>query len=208
VNGPRASLERVEAWRIYFTNAHPIGAGPERLPVVSRLGGAMLISIAPVFLAAFLSWFKKARPLSILLLIVGYAAALVSGFVQPIGIAGVIVVALLAWLCNQTLNGVRGVALHIIFLVWAVLLFLHVLPGFQNPLIMGPVSFTPDAIPFKMYFNFDKAASKLCDRLWKICWPSAIRSSSDRPPWRAMERPVSNISEGARLLDPPWDSAS
>ena len=76
----------------------------------------MLIRIAPVFLGAFLSWFKKARPLSVLLLIVGYAAALVSGFVQPIGIAGVIVVALLAWLCNQTLNGVRGVALHIIFL--------------------------------------------------------------------------------------------
>ena len=118
----------------------------------------MLISIAPVFLGAFLSWFKKARPLSVLLLIVGYAAALVSGFVQPIGIAGVMVVALLAWLCSQTLDSVRGVALHIIFLVWAGLLFLHVLPGFQNPLIMGPVSFTPDAIPFKMYFNFDKAA--------------------------------------------------
>jgi hypothetical protein len=118
----------------------------------------MLISIAPVFLGAFLSWFKKARPLSVLLLIVGYAAALVSGFVQPIGIAGVMVVALLAWVCSQTLDGVRGVALHIMFLVWAGLLFLHVLPGFQNPLIMGPVSFTPDAIPFKMYFNFDKAA--------------------------------------------------
>ena len=118
----------------------------------------MLISIAPVFLGAFLSWFKKARPLSVLLLIVGYAAALVSGFVQPIGIAGVMVVALLAWLCSQTLDGVRGVALHILFLVWAGLLFLHVLPGFQNPLILGPVSFTPDAIPFKMYFNFDKAA--------------------------------------------------
>jgi len=139
-------------------NSRAVGADPERLPAVSRLGGAMLISIAPVFLGAFLSWFKKARPLSVLLLIVGYAAALVSGFVQPIGIAGVMVVALLAWLCSQTLDGVRGVALHILFLVWAGLLFLHVLPGFQNPLILGPDSFTPDAIPFKMYFNFDKAA--------------------------------------------------
>ncbi len=74
----------------------------------------MLISIAPVFLGAFLSWFKKALPLSVLLLIVGYAAALVSGFVQPIGIASVMVVALLAWLCSQTLDSVRGAALQII----------------------------------------------------------------------------------------------
>ena len=114
----------------------------------------MLISIASVFLGAFLSWFKKARPLSILLLIVGYAAALVSGFVQPIGIAGVIVVALLAWLCNQTLNGVRGVALHIIFLVWAGLLFLHVLPGFQKSAHHGAGLFHARCNSFQDVFQF------------------------------------------------------
>ncbi|SRR5258706_5019762 len=118
----------------------------------------MLISIAPIFMGALLSWFRKAWPLSALVLIAGYAAAVVAGFVQPIGIASVAVVTLLAWLCGQTLKGIRGVVIHILFFVWAGLLALHLLPGFQNPLLIGPVSFTPDAIPFKMYFNFDKAA--------------------------------------------------
>lgn len=32
------------------------------------------------------------------------------------------------------------------------------MPGFRNPLLLGPVAFTPDAQPFTMHLNLDKAA--------------------------------------------------
>jgi uncharacterized protein len=118
----------------------------------------MLVSVSSVFVGAFFSWFKNAWLPSSLFLVLGYGAALLSGLVEPIGMAAVIGAALLVWLCDRTLKGVSGVTLHILFLVWAGLLSFHLLPGFRNPVLLGPISFTPDAIPFKLYFDFDKAA--------------------------------------------------
>jgi uncharacterized protein len=118
----------------------------------------MLVSVSSVFIGSFFSWFKNAWLPAVFFLILGYGAALLSGLVEPIGIAAVIGVAVLVWLCDRTLKGVSGATLHILLLVWAGLLSLHLLPGFRNPVILGPISFTPDAIPFTLYFNFDKAA--------------------------------------------------
>jgi uncharacterized protein len=118
----------------------------------------MLVSVSSVFIGAFFSWLKNARLQSAFFVFLGYGAALLSGLVEPIGMAAIIAAALLVWLCDRTLNGVNGATLHILFFVLAVLLSLHLLPGFRNPVLLGPISFTPDATPFKMYFNFDKAA--------------------------------------------------
>jgi len=65
---------------------------------------------------------------------------------------------LLAFLCGQMPDGLRGMALHGVFLMLAIMLFAHVVPGFHNPLLLGPVTFTPDAYPFRMYLNIDKSA--------------------------------------------------
>ena len=32
------------------------------------------------------------------------------------------------------------------------------MPGFRNPLVLGPVTFTPDAYPFRMHLNLDRSA--------------------------------------------------
>ena len=40
----------------------------------------------------------------------------------------------------------------------ALALALHLLPGFQNPLLVANIRFSPDAAPFTQYANFDKAA--------------------------------------------------
>jgi hypothetical protein len=40
----------------------------------------------------------------------------------------------------------------------ALALALHLLPGFHNPLLVANIKFSPDAIPFTQYANFDKAA--------------------------------------------------
>ncbi len=65
---------------------------------------------------------------------------------------------LLALLCGRTPDGARGVALHGAFFALAVVLSAHWVPGFQNPLLLGPVAFTPDAYSFTMYLNLDKCA--------------------------------------------------
>jgi uncharacterized protein len=114
--------------------------------------------VAPTYLAGFPSWPRRAWLVSAIAVTAGCAAALVLGYVQPIGVASIAVMALLAVLCGLTPKGIRAVVLHSLCFVFAGLLSLHLLPGFQNPLLIGPVSFTPDAIPFKMYLNFDKAA--------------------------------------------------
>jgi hypothetical protein len=65
---------------------------------------------------------------------------------------------LLALLCGRTPDGARGVALHGAFFALALMLSAHWVPGFQNPLLLGPVAFTPDAYSFTMYLNLDKCA--------------------------------------------------
>lgn len=41
-------------------------------------------------------------------------------------------------------------------LVVAAALMAHALPGFANPRVIDAVRFTPDAVPFSLYVNFDK----------------------------------------------------
>jgi membrane protease YdiL (CAAX protease family) len=118
----------------------------------------MFAEAAPMFASALLLWSRKAWPLTLLSLAAAYGSAVLSGMVRPAGIAALAVMALLAWLCSSAPDGFRGVAAHLAFFVVAVLLSLHLLPGFENPVLLGPVTFTPDAVPFKMYLNFDKAA--------------------------------------------------
>lgn len=43
----------------------------------------------------------------------------------------------------------------------ALALALHLLPGFHNPLLVSNIRFSPDAVPFTQYANFDKAATGL-----------------------------------------------
>lgn len=54
------------------------------------------------------------------------------------------------------LQGWKQVAMHCIFIVLSMLLFMHRLPGFNNLLVFDKVRFSPDAAPFTMYLNLDK----------------------------------------------------
>lgn len=118
----------------------------------------MVIETAPLFCCSTAVWFRNSWPLAVILLLGAYGAAMFEGAVRPVGIVWLAAITLLAWVCSQYQEGARGVAVHGVFLVVALLLSLRLLPGFQNPVLLGPVTFTPDAIPFKMYLNLDKAA--------------------------------------------------
>jgi membrane protease YdiL (CAAX protease family) len=45
---------------------------------------------------------------------------------------------------------------HVVFVILAVSLSYNLMPGFHNQRVIGPIQFTPDAIPFSMYLNLDK----------------------------------------------------
>lgn len=112
-----------------------------------------LMFVSPLLLASRKTWM-----IATLVLLIAYGGAIWLGIVRPVGIAVIVAMVLLTWLCSANLAGLRGVAAHAVFFVVAVLLSLHLVPGFQNPVLLGPVTFTPDAVPFKMFLNFDKAA--------------------------------------------------
>jgi hypothetical protein len=118
----------------------------------------MLAEAATVFLSAILVWSRRLWPLQVVALAVTYGAAIMFGIVRPAGIVALAAILLLAWLCSAIPDGLKGATVHGVFFVVAVLLSLRLLPGFQNPLLLGPVRFTPDAVPFKMYLNLDKAS--------------------------------------------------
>jgi CAAX protease family protein len=118
----------------------------------------VFVEASLLYLASSSSWFRRTWPLTAGLLAAAYAWGLALGFVLPAGIAAIAAVFLLALLCSRAPDGASGVALHGAFFALAVMLSAHWVPGFRNPLLLGPVAFTPDAYPFTMHLNLDKSA--------------------------------------------------
>ncbi|OOV95624.1 CPBP family intramembrane glutamic endopeptidase [Pseudomonas sp. MF4836] len=86
----------------------------------------------------------------------GYALALTYG---QLGLLAAVPVALL--LCaglavRQRRSPVGRYLGHGLFVVLALALAMHWLPGFHNGRAIGPERFTDDAVPFSMYLNLDK----------------------------------------------------
>lgn len=118
----------------------------------------MFVEAVLLYLAAASSWFRSMWKLTTGILVAAYAWGLALGFVEPAGIAAIAAMMLLTLLCGRTPDGTRGVVLHGAFFLMAVMLSAHWVPGFRNPLLLGPVTFTPDAYPFQMHLNIDKSA--------------------------------------------------
>jgi membrane protease YdiL (CAAX protease family) len=108
------------------------------------------------FVASFLICFQKMQKAGWLIALVAYILAFISGQITIIGIAWLILTAVLLFLATGYLSGCKQVFAHIAFMVCSILLFLHMLPGFQNWRIFDKVKFSEDAAPFTMYLNLDK----------------------------------------------------
>jgi hypothetical protein len=80
----------------------------------------------------------------------------------------------------------RVAALPIIVLT--VLLGMHALPGFSNPLIARDVVLSPGAAPYTLYFNFDKTIAGIL--LLAVAAIPLLRSGSD---WREAIRRAAPI---------------
>jgi uncharacterized protein len=109
-----------------------------------------------IFLAALAVWFPRLRAFSLGACALGYAGGFLTGQLAPIAIGPLALLAAAAYLVRPGQPATVRVSGHLLFVVLAVALTLHWLPGFHNPRVIGPERFTPDAVPFTMYLNFDK----------------------------------------------------
>lgn len=109
-----------------------------------------------LFLAAALLWLPAARPWALLPLAAAYAWAWTQGGIEPVALAWPALLALAALMIQPGGAPALRAAGHALFVTLAVLLFLHWLPGFHNPLVIPRAALTPDAVPFGMYLNLDK----------------------------------------------------
>lgn len=89
-------------------------------------------------------------------MVLGYGAALANGQLGPLATIPVALLLLAAYAVSQSRKLPLQYAAHMLFLVLAIALCMHWLPGFHNPRVIGPVRFTPDAVLFTMYLNLDK----------------------------------------------------
>lgn len=109
-----------------------------------------------LLLAAALLWLPPTRRWSLLPLAVAYGWAWTQGGIEPLALAWPALLILAAGLVRPAAPPAFRVAGHTLFLALAILLFLHWLPGFHNPLVIPRAALTPDAVPFGMYLNLDK----------------------------------------------------
>ncbi len=109
-----------------------------------------------MFLAAVLLWLPATRRWALLPLALAYAWAWTQGGIEPVALAWPALLALAAVLARPTMAAPARATGHALFLILAVLLFLHWLPGYHNPLVIPRAALTPDAVPFAMYLNLDK----------------------------------------------------
>ncbi|MDH1522649.1 CPBP family intramembrane glutamic endopeptidase [Achromobacter mucicolens] len=109
-----------------------------------------------LFLAAALLWPPGTRRWALAPLAVAWAWALADGVVDPVALAWPALLIAAAALVRAGAGPASRAAGHALFVVVAVLLFAHLLPGFHNLRVIAPAPLTPDAVPFGMYLNMDK----------------------------------------------------
>ncbi|MBS0631588.1 MAG: CPBP family intramembrane metalloprotease [Verrucomicrobia bacterium] len=144
----------------------------------------MIATYAVLALAVLALWLPGAgwrRHAWLLLFAASLVAALLTGVVAPVGLVAVGGLAVAAWLFSRPEAGraqrvISGLAL----VGLATVLMLHRAEGFNNPRVIDAVRFTPDALPFTLYLNFDKTLVGLFILGW--CHARLTRAGE----WRAM----------------------
>lgn len=90
------------------------------------------------------------------LLSIGYSLALFAGQLEAPALITIALLLLAGFAVRQQKSRYGRYLGHGLFLVLALALAMHWLPGFYNGAVIGPQVFTDDAEPFSMYLNLDK----------------------------------------------------
>ena len=119
----------------------------------------MIIDLLPygLLLLAILVGWKLSTPFSLGLLAMATISGILLNRLEYPAIIFIGLLGLLIWLPNkiQLKNFAQFFCLGI-FLLLAVAMSNHLVPGFNNLSIFKKIQFSTDSVPFSMYLNFDK----------------------------------------------------
>lgn len=90
------------------------------------------------------------------LLSIGYVLALIYGQLGWLAAVSIVLLLIAGYAVRQQYRPWARYLGHGLFIVLALALAMHWLPGFSNGRAIDPQRFTPDAVPFSMYLNQDK----------------------------------------------------
>ncbi len=96
-----------------------------------------------------------AQGIGLAMLGLGYAVALAYGSLGLLAVPGLIALAAAGLLVNRSARWLQSIG-HALFLLLALGLALHWLPGFQGAKVIDQAVFSAGALPFSMYLNLDK----------------------------------------------------
>lgn len=124
-----------------------------------------------------------------LLFLAAIASAYAHRFIGSSGVLALAVFSALAWASTASRIGRRWRILCAVLTgLLALALAIHKIPGFHNPQLISGVRFSPDAVPFSQYANFDKGAVGLI-LLAFLCHRCGAAGE-----WRAMARRAAPIA--------------
>jgi membrane protease YdiL (CAAX protease family) len=89
------------------------------------------------------------------------AFAFVSGLIDHRAALGLLAFAAACIAANRARGLPAAVAAHAIMVAIGAGLFLHLMPGFDNPRVIGEVVIGHDALPYSKFLNFDKGLAGL-----------------------------------------------
>lgn len=128
---------------------------------------------------------RGSRIAAVILITLGYLAAFAVGQLGVLALVPLVLLGLAGLMVRDARSRGLLIAGHVLFLILAVALRLHVVPGFANPIALdGRVS--PDAIDFRMYLNLDKTLTAL----WIAAFVSWLK-------WPV--RPLKEMGRGAAV---------
>ena len=87
--------------------------------------------------------------------------ALAAGMLDFVGLAALLTFATVCILARRSTHRVAVVTTHVLLVLGCAALFVHVVPGFQNPILLANVVLGPDAQTYTKYLNYDKGMAAL-----------------------------------------------
>jgi membrane protease YdiL (CAAX protease family) len=185
-----------------------------RMPgVIVPLPTTVLVACAALLVTVVCLWL---RPIWLwcVPLAVAFAAALVAGIMTGPAPVWLLFLALMLVTYRRSATfGVR-VCIATVIAVDVLLLALHALPGFENPLVLRETVLSAGAIPYRQYVNFDKTLAGV------LVLASGVPLLRSRDQWLAMLRGaapvvlatliavlVASFALGYVRFDPRWTPA-
>lgn len=93
--------------------------------------------------------------------VLSLALALGGGLMDARGLVAALSLAV-ACVVARHASGALALVAQLVMLLLGAALFVHAVPGFDNPRVLHDVVLGPDALPYSKYLNFDKGIAALC----------------------------------------------